>query len=229
MAALRNGGKIVMIVLSLFLFSSSSVFAFDISEVKSGDKVTLIRAMDDGVTYYVRTSAGIEIWKDRGLYHFVGIEERCTVIKSLGSEVLLYVPIMNTKYWFTVMKVGVKMRNKKRGESVHEKYMKESGIETIKETDSDTRKRGKGSAAGSYSGVGSGHWIRENIDSGSVIILEDGSVWKIDPIDKIAAMLWLPVSNITVVESSSGFPGFNYLLINTNNNQKAHAKHIGSK
>jgi hypothetical protein len=110
-AVLRNGGKIVMIVLFLFLVSSSSVFAFDISEVKSGDKVTLIRAMDDGVTYYVRTSAGVEIWKDRDLYHFAGIEERCTVIKSLGSEVLLYVPIMNAKYWFTVIKVRVKSRN----------------------------------------------------------------------------------------------------------------------
>ena len=60
-AELKNGRKIVMILFFLFLFSSSSVFAFDISEVKSGDKVTLIRAMDDGVTYYVRTSAGIEM------------------------------------------------------------------------------------------------------------------------------------------------------------------------
>jgi len=110
-AALKNSGKIVMIIFFIFLFSSSSVFAFDISEVKSGDKVTLIRVMDDGVTYYVRTSAGIEIWKDRDLYHFAGIEERCTVIKSLGSEILLYVPIMNAKYWFTVEKVGAKAPN----------------------------------------------------------------------------------------------------------------------
>lgn len=111
MTTFKKVRKIVMIILSLFIVSSSSVFAFDISEVKSGDKVTLIRAMDDGVTYYVRTSAGIEIWKDRDLYHFAGIEERCTVIKSLGSEVLLYVPIMNAKYWFTVIKVRVKNRN----------------------------------------------------------------------------------------------------------------------
>lgn len=81
------------------------------AEVKSGDKVTLIRAMDDGITYYVRTSTGIEIWKDRDLYCFAGIEERCTVIKSFGSEVLLYVPIMNAKYWFTVEKVGAKAPN----------------------------------------------------------------------------------------------------------------------
>ena len=49
---------------------------------------------------------------------------------------------------------------------------------------SDKPKRGKGSAAGSYTGVGSGHWIQKNVDSGSMIILEDGSIWKIDPIDK---------------------------------------------
>ena len=110
MATFKNGGKTVMIVLSLslFLFSFSSAFGFDTSEVKSGDKVTLIRAMDDGITYYVRTSAGIEIWRDRDLYYFAGIQERCTVIKSFGSEVLLYVPIMNAKYWFTVIQVGAK-------------------------------------------------------------------------------------------------------------------------
>jgi len=111
MTTFKNGRKIVIMMISLFLLSFSPTFAFDTSGVKSGDKVTLIRAMDDGVTYYVRTSAGIEIWKDRDLYFFAGIEERCTVIKSLGSEVLLYVPIMNAKYWFTVIKVGVKSRN----------------------------------------------------------------------------------------------------------------------
>lgn len=98
MTTFKNGRKIVIITSFLFLLSFSPTFAFDTSEVKSGDKVILIKAMDDGVTYYVRTSAGIEIWKDRDLYHFAGIEERCTVITSLGSEVLLYVPIMNAKY-----------------------------------------------------------------------------------------------------------------------------------
>ena len=110
-ATFKNCRKIVMVVISLLLFSSSPAFALDTSAVKSGDEVILIRAMDDGITYYVRTYTDIEIWKARDLYHFAGIEERCTVIKSFGSEVLLYVPVMNAKYWFTVEKVGAKAPN----------------------------------------------------------------------------------------------------------------------
>lgn len=78
-----------------------------------------------------------------------------------------------------------------------------------------------------YAGVGGGHWIEKNVDSGTYIILEDGSLWQIDPIDKIDAMLWLPVSNITVIESSSGSPGYDYLLINTDDGEKAQAKYMG--
>jgi hypothetical protein len=87
----------------------------------------------------------------------------------------------------------------------------------------------KSNSSGSYAGGGSGHWIQENIDSGSIILLEDGSLWQVDPMDKIDAMLWLPISNITIVTSSSGSPGYEYLLINTDDNEKAHAKYLGSK
>ena len=80
-----------------------------------------------------------------------------------------------------------------------------------------------------YPGGSSGHWIQENIDSGSMIILEDSSIWQIDPLDKIETMLWLPVSNITIVISNNGSPGYDYLLINTDDGEKAHAKYLGSK
>lgn len=80
-----------------------------------------------------------------------------------------------------------------------------------------------------YAGVGGGHWIKKNIDSGTFMVLEDGSLWEIDRIDKIDAMLWLPISNITVMESSSGSLGYDYLLINTDDGEKAHAKYIGNQ
>lgn len=83
--------------------------------------------------------------------------------------------------------------------------------------------------SGQYSGGSSGHWIQENVDRGSMMILEDGSIWKIDPMDKIDAMLWLPISNITIVTSDDGKPGYDYLLINTDDGEKAHAKYLGSK
>lgn len=111
MITFKNGMKIIIITISLFLLDFSPIFAFETSTVTGGDNVILIKPMADGVTYYVRTSAGIEIWKDRDSYLFYGIEERCTVIQSLGSEILLYVPIMDAKYWFTVIKVGVKSQN----------------------------------------------------------------------------------------------------------------------
>jgi len=82
---------------------------------------------------------------------------------------------------------------------------------------------------GQYSGGSSGHWIQENIDSGSMIVLEDGSIWKVDLLDKISAMLWLPISNITITTSNNGSPGYDYLLINTDDKEKANAKYLGNK
>jgi len=87
----------------------------------------------------------------------------------------------------------------------------------------------KASGATVYPRVGGGHWIQKNIDSGTYMTLEDGSLWQFDPLDKIDAMLWLPVTEITVTESSSGSPGYDYLLINTDDGEKAHAKYIGQK
>ena len=87
----------------------------------------------------------------------------------------------------------------------------------------------KKSITDTYPGIGSGHWIKENVNGGSIIILEDGSIWAIDPVDRIDAMLWLPISSITVIESAKGTPGYNYLLINTDDGEKAHAKYTGLK
>ena len=83
--------------------------------------------------------------------------------------------------------------------------------------------------SGTYAGVGGGHWIQKNVDSGTYMILEDGSLWEIGPLNKVDAMLWLPISSITVVESSDGSPGYDYLLINTDDGEKAHAKYMGQK
>jgi hypothetical protein len=80
-----------------------------------------------------------------------------------------------------------------------------------------------------YSGNSKGHWIQENIDNGSMIILEDGSIWKVEPLDKIDASLWLPISNIIVATSRSGSLGYDYLLINTDDDAKVHAKYLGQK
>ncbi len=41
-----------------------------------------------------------------------------------------------------------------------------------------------------------GHWIEEVAADGEIIILEDGSVWKVDPYYAVDSMLWLPVTTI---------------------------------
>jgi len=84
---------------------------------------------------------------------------------------------------------------------------------------------------GTYPGESSGHWILENIDAGSMMVLEDNSVWEIDPLDKISesTFLWLLTSEITIVTSNSGSPGYDYLLINADDGGKPHAKFLGWK
>jgi len=84
-------------------------------------------------------------------------------------------------------------------------------------------------AAKVYAGVGGGHWIKQNIDGGSFIVLEDRSLWQIDRFDKIYARLWLAITSITVTESNRGSLGYDYLLINTDDGETAHAKYIGKE
>ncbi len=42
------------------------------------------------------------------------------------------------------------------------------------------------------------HWIKSVIDSGSIIILEDGSIWKVDSLDRVSSMLWLPTEDVII-------------------------------
>jgi hypothetical protein len=63
----------------------------------------------------------------------------------------------------------------------------------------------------------SGHWIKSVTDDGSVIVLEDGSVWLIDDVSRIDTALWLPLTEIVVC------PG---KLINTDDGETADARRL---
>lgn len=96
----------------------------------------------------------------------------------------------------------------------------------------DITPRQKQSSPGStqgkvYAGVDSDHWIQKVIDSGKIILLEDGSLWEVSPLDVITSILWLPVSNIYVVESEN--PLYPYKLINTDDGESVEAKYLGQK
>jgi hypothetical protein len=76
-----------------------------------------------------------------------------------------------------------------------------------------------------YWATGGGHWIEEVTSDGGVIILEDDSVWSVSALDQVETSLWLPISNVMVVDGSD--PGYPYLLINTDDGEKAEAFLLG--
>lgn len=65
------------------------------------------------------------------------------------------------------------------------------------------------------------HWISNN-KSGKYIKLEDGSLWKVSPMDRINALLWLPINNIKVIESDNIL--YPYKLINLDENEVVEVK-----
>lgn len=62
-----------------------------------------------------------------------------------------------------------------------------------------------------------GHWIKNNINGGRSIELENGSVWQINPINVITTMLWLPITNIAICDN---------ILVNTDSNETVGARQI---
>jgi len=68
-----------------------------------------------------------------------------------------------------------------------------------------------------YASCEDGHWINEVLESGSIIILEDNSVWKVNSVDTIDSSLWLPMTNIVACEDK---------LINTDDGEVVKAYKI---
>lgn len=65
------------------------------------------------------------------------------------------------------------------------------------------------------SGCERGHWVRSVADRGGVVVLEDGSVWLVSPLDKITTMLWLPVTNVLACDDK---------LVNLDNGETVQAR-----
>jgi hypothetical protein len=87
------------------------------------------------------------------------------------------------------------------------------------------RRRNIVAASGNlYLYTGAGHWIKDNIDSGRFIQLEDKSFWEVSTFDRMTSSLWLPISDIVVVEGDDLY--YPYLLINTDDGEKVEAKLI---
>lgn len=66
--------------------------------------------------------------------------------------------------------------------------------------------------------TGTKHWIKSKSSDGSTITLEDGSVWQVDPINRIDTILWLPTENVLILDQNT--------LLNIDQKQKVSAKRI---
>ena len=81
----------------------------------------------------------------------------------------------------------------------------------LSSSNSQPLKRVSSGSSNTYFLTGDGHWIREKIDSGRFFQLEDGSLWQVNPLNRLNAVFWLPLDDIIVSESEN--PYYPYLLI----------------
>ena len=105
-----------------------------------------------------------------------------------------------------------------KGQSVFQK----EGISPFSPKDTNLRK----SITGIYGDEDSDHYLEANYSGGSMIVLEDGSMWEIDKIDQMLSKSWKFRDEITV--SSSGGE-YDYLLSNNEDGRRVHAKFLGKR
>jgi len=129
---------------------------------------------------------------------------------------------IETIKWLRLQNDKLKKENKQVSKALGELESEFAACKKIVDAMVSQRVRGH-----AYTGVGGGHWIREVATGGGIIVLEDGSFWEVSPLDRIDTMLWLPITEIMVLENPSGF--FPYLLVNTDDGEKAEAKLIGQQ
>jgi hypothetical protein len=73
------------------------------------------------------------------------------------------------------------------------------------------------------------HWIDEISDGGSVIILEDDSVWAVSSLDTVDTSIWLSADNVVIAKNNSD-PNYPYVMINTDEKgEVAHVKYMGTR
>jgi hypothetical protein len=100
---------------------------------------------------------------------------------------------------------------------------KKEGVIPFSPSDTNVRK----SITGAYSDGGSEHRLEGNHTNGSTIILDNGSIWDIDPVDQMIAALWDSNASITVSSTNGG--KYDYVLANSDDGKKVHANFVGQK
>ncbi len=85
------------------------------------------------------------------------------------------------------------------------------------------------STPGSYIAVGSGHWVQEVSSGGSIVTLEDGSMWEVNVVDRIYTMIWLPITDITVTVARDPIGDYKYVLVNKDDAETALVRFLGQE
>ena len=78
-----------------------------------------------------------------------------------------------------------------------------------------------------YDDNSSEHYIDANYNGGSMIVLEDGSMWEIDPVDQMISASWLFNAVITVRSTNGG--KYDYVLSNSDDGKDVHANFLGKR
>jgi hypothetical protein len=105
-----------------------------------------------------------------------------------------------------------------KGQSI----LKNEGVPPFRPTDTNVQK----SLTGEYTNTGIEYRIKANYD-GSTIVLGDGSIWDVDPADKMTSEMWKYSALITVTNTNGG--KYQYLLSNGEDNRKVRANYIGKR
>jgi hypothetical protein len=74
--------------------------------------------------------------------------------------------------------------------------------------------------------LGGASWIEAVSQDGSIITLADGSIWKVSTVDQIDTALWLPVTDVEIVDGNE--PGFPHKMINKDDDEVANVRLLSS-
>lgn len=74
---------------------------------------------------------------------------------------------------------------------------------------------------------GGDRWLLETRHGGRWLILDDHSLWEIEPLGWIDTALWLPLSDVVVLGSSDCLVPFSWLIVNVDDDEAACARLAG--
>ena len=69
------------------------------------------------------------------------------------------------------------------------------------------------------------HWLRDKLEEGRIVILEDESIWEVHPSDRQITKRWLRISTVTMKNTEKG--DYPYLLSNRTEGEEARANYLG--